>query len=397
MKKTKSVFFKINLIFLVFFLYGKEVYSLSYSDEKNILYTINEYFNLKYKILSTLVIDKEFERFIRESDGNISEKDILNLTVKERLVADVDLKFDNYTKDIKINSIIVNRDNATIDLIESHKIYFNCSPSVESSLNGKRHRISLIKENEQWYISEDNYYDDIKEEYDIYKRDNMERGSIDDFKRYYIDKTIKESSNDGYDKKIKCLDVERKEGKERFRTGEIEGNYNRKKAAEYAVSNGLTINSKYKNYEKLGGDCTNFSSQCIKEGGIPFDNLGPYKWFWYSDNKRTPSWTSANEFRKYAINNNRENSNNFGLIACETTFQDINLSDLVQFKDATHTMVVTGCIYQKEDKGDPWKNKKDILISQHSGSEIGRLVDYPLSVKPISKGRFFIKIKGYNK
>ncbi len=40
-------------------------------------------------------------------------------------------------------------------------------------------------------------------------------------------------------------------------------NYDRKKAVEYAHKWALKRNPLYYNFDKLGGDCTNFISQCI--------------------------------------------------------------------------------------------------------------------------------------
>ena len=51
-------------------------------------------------------------------------------------------------------------------------------------------------------------------------------------------------------------------------------NYDRKSAAGYAMKWALSRNTAYKDYEEWGGDCTNFISQCVHAGGIPFDNNG---------------------------------------------------------------------------------------------------------------------------
>ena len=42
--------------------------------------------------------------------------------------------------------------------------------------------------------------------------------------------------------------------------------YNRQKCLEYANQWALSRNPKYYDYEKIGGDCTNFASQCIYAG-----------------------------------------------------------------------------------------------------------------------------------
>ncbi len=50
--------------------------------------------------------------------------------------------------------------------------------------------------------------------------------------------------------------------------------YNRDAAAAYAKKWALGRNKEYKDYENWGGDCTNFISQCLKAGDIPFDHSG---------------------------------------------------------------------------------------------------------------------------
>lgn len=62
--------------------------------------------------------------------------------------------------------------------------------------------------------------------------------------------------------------------------------YDRRSAAKYAMKWALSSNPAYKNYEAWGGDCTNFISQCVHAGGIPFDHNGNNilrKWYWYSE------------------------------------------------------------------------------------------------------------------
>lgn len=62
-------------------------------------------------------------------------------------------------------------------------------------------------------------------------------------------------------------------------------------------------NPNYANYDKLGGDCTNYVSQILKAGGAPLDNTGANQWYYYSDSNRSTSWTSVNNLFKYLKNN----------------------------------------------------------------------------------------------
>lgn len=164
--------------------------------------------------------------------------------------------------------------------------------------------------------------------------------------------------------------------------------YNREMAVNYAKTWALGRNPTYQDYEQWGGDCTNFISQCIKAGKIPFDNTGNdimKKWYWYSDSKRTPSWTAAEAFYKYIIGNNNENTDSFGVYARMANYNELELGDLVQLVyggKAYHNMIITEVILD----GD---YLIDYLICQHTYD----LLDYPLSLKEGEKR--YIKILGY--
>ena len=59
--------------------------------------------------------------------------------------------------------------------------------------------------------------------------------------------------------------------------------YNREKVYEYAKKWAYGRNPKYYNFDSVGGDCTNFVSQCMKNGGAPDINYGNYTGGWYKD------------------------------------------------------------------------------------------------------------------
>lgn len=166
--------------------------------------------------------------------------------------------------------------------------------------------------------------------------------------------------------------------------------YDRISAVQYAMKWALSRNPEYKDYEDLGGDCTNFISQCMHAGKIPMDNIGKNiitQWYWYSDKERTPSWTGAQFFYNYFLNNNKEGTSNFGAYASYTDYYNLELGDLVQLIDgerAYHTMIVTEKIYYND-------MVVDYLVCQHSMD----LLNYPLSYK-IGEKRY-IKIFGYYK
>lgn len=165
--------------------------------------------------------------------------------------------------------------------------------------------------------------------------------------------------------------------------------YDRESAVEYARTWALYRNPKYKDYDPWGGDCTNYISQCIKAGNIPFDNQGRdviEKWYWYSDSSRTPTWTSEGAFGRYIIKNNNENTENNGIYAVTADYNELEIGDIIQLAyegRIYHTMIVTQVILNDENY------LLDYLICQHTED----LLDFPLSEK-VGERRY-IKILGY--
>lgn len=156
--------------------------------------------------------------------------------------------------------------------------------------------------------------------------------------------------------------------------------YSRENAVKYALQFALTPNPDYyyfSPYVSVGGDCTNFISQCLFAGGAPMS----YKnepW-WYRDKKRySLSWTVANLFYICLIRRGRLNIP--GLQGIEVP--DINLleaGDLILYEDESgkvyHSTIVTSFYF-----GYP-------LISQHTYNAMNIS-----PVKPHASKMHFIKI-----
>ena len=52
-------------------------------------------------------------------------------------------------------------------------------------------------------------------------------------------------------------------------------------------------NPAYYNYELLGGDCTNFASQCLFAGSGVMDYRPTYGWYYIDANRKAPAWTGV--------------------------------------------------------------------------------------------------------
>ena len=69
--------------------------------------------------------------------------------------------------------------------------------------------------------------------------------------------------------------------------------YRREEAAAYARYWAYGRNPDFYDYERIGGDCTNFASQCIY-AGIGVMNYTPtFGWYYISADDKAPAWTGV--------------------------------------------------------------------------------------------------------
>lgn len=151
--------------------------------------------------------------------------------------------------------------------------------------------------------------------------------------------------------------------------------YDRKAAVDYARTWALTRNPDYYNFDKLGGDCTNFASQCVYAGAGIMNFIPIYGWFYRSSSDRTASWTGVRFFYDFFIGNK-----SVGPFAVSVSKSEIEPGDVVQLGDSNgrfyHTPVITSVYPQ-------------ILVCAHSDDAIDR----PLSTYNYENIRY-IHIEG---
>lgn len=115
--------------------------------------------------------------------------------------------------------------------------------------------------------------------------------------------------------------------------------YKREDVVNYAKKWALDRNPQYFNYDNLGGDCTNFVSQCILVG-IGEMNFRGYGWYYIDANRKSPSWTGVEYLYDFLINNKDEGPH--GKIISKG---DIQIGDIIQLNFSGsifgHTLIVT--------------------------------------------------------
>ena len=116
-------------------------------------------------------------------------------------------------------------------------------------------------------------------------------------------------------------------------------NYNREKAVAYAEKWAFSRNPQYYNYDGLGGDCTNFASQCLFAGSSVMNYTPVLGWFYINGRNKAPAWTGVKYIYQFLIKN--KSVAPFGK---ESTLPEIQVGDFIQLFNGEffyHTLLVT--------------------------------------------------------
>ena len=79
--------------------------------------------------------------------------------------------------------------------------------------------------------------------------------------------------------------------------------YNRADAVEYARRWAFSRNPAYYNFENIGGDCTNFASQCIYAGAKVMNFTPTMGWYYRSLSDRAPAWSGVEYLYNFLVSN----------------------------------------------------------------------------------------------
>lgn len=116
--------------------------------------------------------------------------------------------------------------------------------------------------------------------------------------------------------------------------------YDREAAVQYAREWALSRNPAYYDFSDLGGDCTNFASQCIYAGAGVMNYTPTFGWYYISSGNRTASWTGVEFLYHFLVNNE-----SVGPYAREVSEDEALPGDIIQFgsRDGSfyHSPVIT--------------------------------------------------------
>ena len=133
--------------------------------------------------------------------------------------------------------------------------------------------------------------------------------------------------------------------------------YDRRAAVEYAHRWAYGRNPNYYDYAAIGGDCTNFASQCLYAGSGVMNFTPTYGWYYLDANRKSPSWTGVPYFFNFLTRQERSE----GPFGVETTLELILPGDFVQLRFDSpvygHTPVIVST-------GDP-PTLQNTLVAAH--------------------------------
>ncbi len=122
--------------------------------------------------------------------------------------------------------------------------------------------------------------------------------------------------------------------------------YNRERALMYAEKYAFSQNPVFGNFMGIGGNCTNFVSQCIYAGTCIMNYKPTFGWYYISMEARAPSWTGVDFFYNFIINNQ-----DVGPYGRDATSDELEIGDVIQLgkegEGYYHTLLVVG--FEGED------------------------------------------------
>ena len=146
--------------------------------------------------------------------------------------------------------------------------------------------------------------------------------------------------------------------------------YNRNAAVAYARTWALGRNPAYYNFENIGGDCTNFASQCIYAGALVMNFTPDTGWYYRSLYDRAAAWTGVEYLYRFLVNNK-----SVGPFAREVSRDEVLPGDIVQLGRADGSFYHTPVIIATSPQ---------ILTAAHTYD----VLDKPLSSYNYEKLRF---------
>lgn len=120
----------------------------------------------------------------------------------------------------------------------------------------------------------------------------------------------------------------------------LEKEYIRERAVLYARKYALVRNPLFYSFAGIGGNCTNFVSQCILAGSCVMNFTPVFGWYYLSTNRRSASWTGVEYFYNFMIQNT-----DVGPYGVEVGLDSAEVGDVIQLQNEDgvfyHTIIIS--------------------------------------------------------
>lgn len=327
LRKLKSYIIKLNVIVvfcLLVFSYGGRVFAEETEDSKEeVKAALEQIFeNRNRAILSQ---DAEMIESIYDLNTKYGtwamEYEKRKLKYLHNWAEKQGVKFVEINPKIVVRRIKGSNNNYSVNLLcstEYRYVYENQKEAVNSSRIGTYHIISLSNKEGAWIITKEWYTDPFADSL------NLENIKADDIKQHILSQESRDLSN------LKERRIKAAEYAQRYCGAASEEQY------------GFKYNKKYRDYNPQGGDCANFASQILFEGGKFKKN----KAWNYDKGGATRAWVNADGFKNYMLNSGRASVIAHG--SYEKVYKasyKLLPGDFVAYEkkgDVTHISVVTG-------------------------------------------------------
>lgn len=154
--------------------------------------------------------------------------------------------------------------------------------------------------------------------------------------------------------------------------------YDRVRAVEYARRWALDRNPLFVDFTGIGGNCTNFVSQCVLAGSCTMNYTPDYGWYYISAEERAPAWSSVTYFYDFITGTPEFRAQNGGVgpYGVAVPREKAEIGDAIQYRNDEgrwyHTVIISGF------------DGEEILVCAQSDNALDR----PLSSYNFAEARF---------
>lgn len=135
--------------------------------------------------------------------------------------------------------------------------------------------------------------------------------------------------------------------------------YDRHKAVSYAHTWAFSRNPRFYDYELLGGDCTNFASQCVHAGTGVMNYKPIFGWYYINANRKAPAWTGVEYFHRFLVRYEATP----GPVALVTSHLSLaEPGDVIQLRFDGNVFQHSPVVVSNDGTGDPG----GVLLAAHS-------------------------------